>query len=88
MSKMDLITTSDDDSGHGRNGLRGRKNIARYLDSDSSQVRNAEDYIHRYLEADTSILTTGETSTNRRFHALNQAIVQLVSFLDDEHSFR
>jgi len=32
MSKMDLVTsTADEPSGGARNGVRGRKNIARYV---------------------------------------------------------
>jgi len=29
MSKMDLVTANPDDSGGGRNGIRGKKDIAR-----------------------------------------------------------
>jgi hypothetical protein len=67
MSKMDLVTprTNDDESGADpRNGLRGRRDIA------------------RYLEADPMLLSTPRGNApqgqNPRFHALNQAIVQLV----------
>ena len=31
MSKMDLVTTNVEDAGSGRNGLRSRKDIARYV---------------------------------------------------------
>jgi len=65
MSKMDLVTeNSDDPTGSARNGPRGRKNIARYLDPDPLLLATA-----RGQEANTS---------NPRFHALNQAIVQLI----------
>ncbi|KAF7977637.1 hypothetical protein HWV62_3048 [Athelia sp. TMB] len=65
MSKMDLVTENiDDPSGGARNGIRGRKNIARYLDPDPLLLATA-----RGQEANSS---------NPRFHALNQAIVQLI----------
>jgi len=65
MSKMDLVTSNvDDPSGGARNGFRGRKNIARYLDPDPLLLASAHGQ-----EANTS---------NPRFHALNQAIVQLI----------
>ncbi|KAF7332183.1 GPN-loop GTPase 3 [Mycena kentingensis (nom. inval.)] len=65
MSKMDLVTSNPDDpSGGARNGLRGRRNIARYLDPDPLLLASA-----RGQEGDTA---------NPRFHALNQAIVQLI----------
>lgn len=65
MSKMDLVTENPDDVGGGaRNGMRGRKNIARYLDPDPMLLAT----------------TRGQSGnkTNPRFHALNQAIVQLI----------
>ncbi|EGO01978.1 hypothetical protein SERLA73DRAFT_120629 [Serpula lacrymans var. lacrymans S7.3] len=64
MSKMDLITSNPDNSSGGpRNGRRTRKDIARYLDPDP-----------------LLIVPLGRESpnTNPRFHALNQAIVQLI----------
>ncbi|KAF7301331.1 GPN-loop GTPase 3 [Mycena indigotica] len=67
MSKMDLVTANPDDPARasgGRNGLRGRRNIARYLDPDPLLLVSA-----RGQEGDTA---------NPRFHALNQAIVQLI----------
>jgi hypothetical protein len=65
MSKMDLVTKSSDDrSGGARNGMRSRKNIARYLDPDPLLITPAR--------GQESI------SSNPRFHALNQAIVQLI----------
>ncbi|KAG5641401.1 hypothetical protein DXG03_005337 [Asterophora parasitica] len=65
MSKMDLVTSNPEDpSGGARNGIRGRKNIARYLDPDP-------------LLLATSYGQDANPS-NPRFHALNQAIVQLI----------
>jgi len=65
MSKMDLVTENADDPSSGaRNGIRGRKNIARYLDPDPLLLASA-----RGQDANAS---------NPRFHALNQAIVQLI----------
>ncbi|KAJ7095317.1 GPN-loop GTPase [Mycena belliarum] len=65
MSKMDLVTANPEDpASGGRNGLRGRRNIARYLDPDPLLLASA-----RGQEGDTA---------NPRFHALNQAIVQLI----------
>ncbi|KAF5388302.1 hypothetical protein D9615_000349 [Tricholomella constricta] len=60
MSKMDLITST----GGARNGIRGRKNIARYLDPDPLLLATSHGQ-----DANPS---------NPRFHALNQAIVQLI----------
>jgi len=63
MSKMDLVSGKSDDPGHGRNGIRKRKNVARYLDPDPLLLASA----------------SGEaSSSNPRFHSLNQAIVQLI----------
>jgi len=65
MSKMDLVTSNPEDpSGGARNGFRGRRNIARYLDPDPLLLASA-----RGQE---------ENTANPRFHALNQAIVQLI----------
>ncbi|KAJ7904447.1 GPN-loop GTPase [Mycena olivaceomarginata] len=65
MSKMDLVTSNPEDpSGGARNGFRGRRNIARYLDPDPLLLASA-----RGQEGNTA---------NPRFHALNQAIVQLI----------
>ncbi|KAF7355254.1 GPN-loop GTPase 3 [Mycena sanguinolenta] len=65
MSKMDLVTSNPEDpAGGARNGFRGRRNIARYLDPDPLLLASA-----RGQEGNTS---------NPRFHALNQAIVQLI----------
>ncbi|THH12342.1 hypothetical protein EW145_g53 [Phellinidium pouzarii] len=63
MSKMDLVSANVDDPAAGRNGIRRRRNIARYLDPDPLLLVSA----------------SGETeSNNPRFHSLNQAIVQLI----------
>ncbi|KDQ64836.1 hypothetical protein JAAARDRAFT_118725 [Jaapia argillacea MUCL 33604] len=67
MSKMDLVTSSADDPAGGRNGVRGRRNIARYLDPDPLLLVNP--YGHESGLA---------TKTNPKFHSLNQAIVQLI----------
>ncbi|TFK75981.1 hypothetical protein BDN72DRAFT_831418 [Pluteus cervinus] len=65
MSKMDLVTSNPDDpSDDPRNGLRQRKNIARYLDPDPLLLAAEPG-----KEANVQ---------NPRFHALNQAIVQLI----------
>jgi len=63
LSKMDLVTGSgSEDPASGRNGIRRRRDIARYLDPDPMLLASAE-------ETNTS---------NPRFHSLNQAIVQLI----------
>ncbi|TFK43603.1 GPN-loop GTPase [Crucibulum laeve] len=64
MSKMDLVTANPEDSASGRNGLRARKDIARFLDPDPLLLVGP-----RGQEGNTE---------NPRFHALNQAIVQLI----------
>ncbi|KAF9452484.1 hypothetical protein P691DRAFT_697150 [Macrolepiota fuliginosa MF-IS2] len=65
MSKMDLVTSNpDNESGGARNGLRQRKNIARFLDPDPLLLANEPG-------------REGNV-TNPRFHALNRAIVQLI----------
>jgi hypothetical protein len=74
MTKMDLVTPNPDDaSGGARNGIRGRRDIARYLDPDPLLLATTRDQ-----EANPQ---------NPRFHALNQAIVQLVSFPLSDHPF-
>jgi len=65
MSKMDLISTRSKDPVNGRNGLRTRRDISRYLDPDPLLMAPSE------AEGGTKPL-------NKRFHALNQAIVQLI----------
>ncbi|KAH7916175.1 GPN-loop GTPase [Hygrophoropsis aurantiaca] len=62
MSKMDLVTSNVD--GPARNGRRARKDIARYLDPDPMLLASS----HQREPA----------PSNPRFHALNQAIVQLI----------
>ncbi|KAI0028205.1 GPN-loop GTPase [Vararia minispora EC-137] len=70
MSKMDLVLpNADDPSGGARNGVWTRRNIARYLDPDP------------LLLAAPRGDSDGTDTLNPRFHALNQAIVQLV----DDH---
>ncbi|KAF9498427.1 ATP-binding protein Fet5 [Pleurotus eryngii] len=65
MSKMDLVTANTDDPSSGaRNGIRRKKDIARYLDPDPLLLAT----------------TRGQEASvpNPRFHALNQAIVHLI----------
>jgi len=59
MTKMDLITP-----GHtkGKNGMRSKRDIARYLEPDP------------YLLSDETV----KAQSNPRFHAMNQAIVGLI----------
>ncbi|KAI3612405.1 atp-binding protein fet5 [Moniliophthora roreri] len=65
MSKMDLVTPNPEDpSGGARNGLRRKRNIARYLDPDPLLLA-----IPRGEKAEPG---------NPKFHSLNQAIVQLI----------
>ncbi|KAJ8502431.1 hypothetical protein ONZ45_g11755 [Pleurotus djamor] len=65
MSKMDLVTSNPDDpKSGGRNGIRRKKDIARYLDPDPLLLATT-----RGQEANVP---------NPRFHALNQAIVHLI----------
>jgi len=67
MSKMDLVTSNSDDPASGRNGIRKRKDIARYLDPDPLLIAAP-------LGGSSDLAI----SSNPRFHALNQAIVQLI----------
>lgn len=122
MSKMDLVTSNTDEpAGGARNGVRGRKNIARYvfrldwtqpfplhlfrvscskplsrslissltslgvLFSISIQLPCLDlcfETCFRYLDPDPLLLASARggdpNPSNPRFHALNQAIVQLV----------
>lgn len=65
MSKMDLVTANPEDPvGGARNGIRSRKNIARYLDPDPLLLASSHGQ--------------EPNPSNPRFHALNQAIVQLI----------
>jgi GPN-loop GTPase len=69
LSKMDLVTPDPDDPTKGaRNGIRRRKNITRYLDPDPL-----------LLSAPLGQEDEGK-GRNPRFHALNEAIVQLVRY--------
>jgi hypothetical protein len=69
LSKMDLVTPDPDDPTRGaRNGLRRRKNVARYLDPDPL-----------LLSAPLGQVDEGK-GRNPAFHALNEAIVQLVRY--------
>ncbi|KLO16339.1 hypothetical protein SCHPADRAFT_823455 [Schizopora paradoxa] len=63
MSKMDLVSGKSEDPARGRNGIRRKRNVARYLEPDPHLLTSAG----------------GEPSDNNpRFHSLNQAIVQLI----------
>ncbi|RDX53117.1 hypothetical protein K466DRAFT_577623 [Polyporus arcularius HHB13444] len=66
MSKMDLVTTNVEDKGSGRNGIRTRKDISRYLEVDPMLLVSAPGSREE------------RTERNSRFHTLNQAIVQLI----------
>jgi len=62
MSKMDLVCESKEDTASGRNGIKRKKDIARYLDPDPLLLLNSGP----------------AEESNPRFHSLNQAIVQLI----------
>ncbi|KAI0751336.1 GPN-loop GTPase [Daedaleopsis nitida] len=66
MSKMDLVTANIEDKGSGRNGIRTRKDISRYLEVDPMLLVSAPGSREE------------RTERNSRFHTLNQAIVQLI----------
>ncbi|KAH9951761.1 GPN-loop GTPase [Amylocystis lapponica] len=66
MSKMDLVTSSTEDAANGRNGIRARKDIARFLDPDPLLLVSAPGSREE------------RTERHSRFHALNRAIVQLI----------
>jgi len=68
MSKMDLVTANSDDPAGGRNGIRTTKDIARYLDPDPLLLAT----IHGGNSKPQDKIQ------NPKFHALNQAIVQLI----------
>jgi hypothetical protein len=69
MSKMDLVTENPEDPSSGaRNGLRGKKDIARFLDPDPMLLETP-------LGGGRS---RKDTELNPRFHSLNQALVQLI----------
>ncbi|KAF8351527.1 GPN-loop GTPase [Amanita rubescens] len=64
MSKMDLVSSKPDEvSSSAKNALRTQRDIARYLDPDPLLLSRHDRERH---------------PTNPRFHALNQAIVQLI----------
>jgi hypothetical protein len=65
MSKMDLVSGSSSDTFEPRNGKRGKRDIARYLDPDPMLLVAARD-------------GRDQQRDNGRFHDLNRAIVQLV----------
>jgi hypothetical protein len=65
MSKMDLVSGSSSDTFEPRNGKRGKRDIARYLDPDPMLLVAAKD-------------GRDQQRGNDRFHDLNRAIVQLV----------
>lgn len=89
MSKMDLVTENPEDPSSGaRNGLRGKKDIAR---SSGLMPRWPKEHglfisLFRFLDPDPMLLETSltggrsrkNTELNPRFHSLNQALVQLV----------
>ena len=81
MSKMDLVLPQEE-SGGARNGVRKRRDIARWMTSGLLlRVSPVTELWYRYLDPDPLLLVTrrGEANeANPRFHALNQAIVQLV----------
>lgn len=66
MSKMDLVTSSANDSGSGRNGVRTKKDIGRYLEPDPLLLASAPGSREE------------KTERHSKFHALNRAIVQLI----------
>ncbi|KAH8106196.1 GPN-loop GTPase [Cristinia sonorae] len=66
MSKMDLVTTSTNDPASGRNGVRAKRDIARYLEPDPLLLVSAPGSHDE------------KTERNSKFHALNRAIVQLI----------
>ncbi|KAA1466186.1 ATP-binding protein Fet5 [Dentipellis sp. KUC8613] len=66
MSKMDLVTNSTEDPAGGRNGIRTTRNIARYLEPDPLLLAAPPGRGNEASPGDS------------RFHALNQAIVQLI----------
>ncbi|KIP12806.1 hypothetical protein PHLGIDRAFT_27182 [Phlebiopsis gigantea 11061_1 CR5-6] len=66
MSKMDLVTSNSDDPASGRNGIRARKDISRYLEPDPLLLVSAPGSREE------------KTERNSKFHSLNQAIVQLI----------
>ena len=90
MSKMDLVTVNSDDPAGGRNGIRTKKDIARWSTLLPLPLLMIEEFfllsLSRYLDPDPLLLSTAHGGNKRsedkihnpRFHALNQALVQLV----------
>lgn len=90
MSKMDLVTVNPDDPASGRNGIRAKKDIARWNTLLLLPLLMTEgclsSSLSRYLDPDPLLLATAHGGNRRpednihnpRFHALNQAIAQLV----------
>lgn len=66
MSKMDLVTSNTEDPASGRNGIRARKDISRYLEPDPLLLVAAPGSRQE------------KTERNSKFHSLNRAIVQLI----------
>ncbi|KAH8830806.1 GPN-loop GTPase [Flagelloscypha sp. PMI_526] len=62
MSKMDLVTSNKEDPSAPRNGIRAKRDVARYLDPDPMLLAT----------------TQSQEPKNPKFHRLNQAIVQLI----------
>lgn len=79
MTKMDLITPGKT---KGKNGMRSRRDISRYMNMLSiHRSTNERSNRVRYLDPDPHLLSDDPTKaeSNLKFHALNQAIVGLVS---------
>lgn len=102
MSKMDLVTSRKNDSSSStpRNGLRRRKDVARWAHLSKifhscrarASLTLSHIVLHRFLDPDPMLLSVpyggAETNPiNPRFHALNQAIVQLVSIFTSTYMF-
>jgi hypothetical protein len=85
MSKMDLVTANTENESDPRNGIRQRKDIARYVLGGLNSLKHTNATLYRYLDPDPMLLATrrGQEGNieNPRFHALNQAIVHLVCAL-------
>lgn len=82
MSKMDLVSTKSKDPAKGRNGLRTRRDIYRYVDIAMTCICYL--VCKRYLDPDPLLIAQAPNEKsrepiNKKFHSLNQAIVQLVS---------
>ncbi|GJE84677.1 ATP/GTP-binding protein [Phanerochaete sordida] len=66
MTKMDLVTSNADDPASGRNGIRAKKDISRYLEPDPMLLVSAPGSREE------------KTERHSKFHDLNRAIVQLI----------